>query len=107
MEALRREEQSARYAEDVDELESEDSYESGEDDVGARRRFEKREARIKARMLAEADRMKRMEERKALLRQKEAALLTCSDEDAEGESEDADDETLAVRFAELESPAGR
>ena len=58
-------------------------------------------------MQAEADRVRRAEERKAVLLQKEAALLNYSDEDAEGESEDADDEALVIHFAELETPSGR
>ncbi|KAI0685887.1 hypothetical protein BC835DRAFT_487716 [Cytidiella melzeri] len=107
MEALRQEEQSVRRNEDTDELDSEESYESGDDEAGARRRAEQREARRRAKLQAGADRMRRVEERRALLRQKEAALFTCSDEDAEGESEDASEEAPAVQFAQLETPAGR
>ena len=107
MEALEREEQSVKHAEYSDELESEVSYGSGDDEHRARRLAEKRESRRRMKLQAEADRVRRAEERKAVLLQKEAALLNYSDEDAEGESEDADDEALVIHFAELESPSGR
>lgn len=105
MEALRQEEQ-VRLSEDIDELESEESAESGEDELRSRRRAERKEMRRREKYQAEAYRLRRMEEQRALLRQKEAALLTCSDEDAEGES-DAEYELPLAQFADLETPAGR
>ena len=105
MEALRQEEQ-VRPAEDVDELESEESAESGEDELRARRRAERKEARRREKHKAEISRLRRMEEQRALLRQKEAALLTCSDEDAEGES-DAEYDLPIAQFADLDTPTGR
>ena len=107
MEALDREEQSAKHAENSDEQDSEGSCESGDDEMRARRLEAKREARRRIKSQAEADRLRRVEERKALLQQKEAALLNYSDEDAEGESDDAEDESLVLHFAELETPPGR
>lgn len=104
MEALRQEEQAARHIRDdsVD-VESEEGADSGGEDAKARRR----EAKRKARQLAEAERQRRIEERRAILRQKEEAL-NCSDgeEDAEGES-DVDYDVPVVRVADLESPPGR
>ncbi|KAI0085744.1 hypothetical protein BDY19DRAFT_1018610 [Irpex rosettiformis] len=107
MEALDQEERSVKHAEHSDGLESEASYESGDDETRERRLAEKRDNRRRMKLQAEADRARFLEERKALLLEKEAALLHYSDEDAEGESDDAEDEALVVHFAELDTPIGR
>ncbi|KAI0339386.1 hypothetical protein BDW22DRAFT_1336029, partial [Trametopsis cervina] len=106
MEALRQEEQQASH---IDELESEESTSdsgagSGREDVKSMIRARRRARKREAREMAEAERLKRVEARRQLLRQKEAALMNCSDEDAEGESDDAEE---GVRFSDLESPSGR
>ena len=104
MEALRQEEQAARSREDSDEVESEEGVDSDGEDARARRR----EAKVQARQRAEAERTRRIEERRAILRQKEAAL-NCSDgdEDAEGESDVSLDASSPPRMADLETPPGR
>lgn len=107
MEALRQEEQAAKARSDSDELESEEGADSGGEAGEAserRRRAERKASRRAAKQAAEAERQRRIEERRAILRQKEAAL-NCSDgeEDAEGESDTED----AARLADLDSAAGR
>ena len=83
-------------------VESEDGADSG-DEARARRRQEK----LRAKQLAEAERLRKIEERRASLRQKEALLNTSDgDEDAEGES-DNDFQAPLARLADLDTPAGR
>lgn len=103
MEALRQEEQAARNRDDSDDVESEEGVDSDGEDARARRR----EAKLRARKVAEADRQRRIEERRAILRQKEAALnYSDGEEDAEGESDVSLDVPVA-RMADLETPPGR
>lgn len=109
MEALQRE-QKKKMEEGVDdseELESEEGADSADEDA-RRRRAERRAERRRQKQLARAADLKRMEERRALLNQKAAAVMNESDadEDAEGEL-DGDTEEYPPRFADLETPGGR
>ena len=108
MDALLRE-QKRKIEESSQESEDPESDEADVGDEEARRRRAERKAeRKKARRLAKAAEIKSMEERKAFLSEKAAAMLndTDGDEDAEGDV-DVEYEDHPPRIADLDSPPGR
>ena len=101
MEALRQEEQAAKARSDSDELESEEGADSDGEGGERRRRAERKASRRAAKQAAEAERQRRIEERRAILRQKEAAL-NCSDGD-----EDAVAGSASIRVSRYRSRLSR
>ena len=108
MDALLRE-QKRKIEESSQESEDPESEEvDGGDEEARRRRAERKAERKRARQLAKAAEIRSMEERKAFLSEKTAAMLndTDGDEDAEGEI-DVEYEDHPPRIADLDSPTGR